>query len=114
MGGGMKVNKQEILAMMVAVELYVKADHKADWREFERRVRPAAKQGIEVAVGMLQPGQAQIVARAASGRSSPARNQEGNLESLARRSRGGPAWAASNRFDPIFVTSWSPSQRGSS
>lgn len=120
-GRGMKVNKEEILGMMVAVECYVNADHAGEWREFERRVktiadsvgpvnsvktemfvpeianavphlrvtwdeealhltsaqavaklregqpsielRPGAQHGIEVAVWMLQPGEAQIVAR---------------------------------------------------
>lgn len=38
-GRGMKVNKEEMLAMMVAVELYLKRDHAADWREWERRVK---------------------------------------------------------------------------
>jgi D-glucosaminate-6-phosphate ammonia-lyase len=120
-GRGMKVNKEEILGMMVAVEKYINTDHAAEWREFEKRVktvadsvgpipsvktgmfvpeianavphlritwdeaalhltaaqvveklrqgqpsielRPGAPQGIEVAVWMLQPGEAQIVAR---------------------------------------------------
>jgi len=121
-GRGMKVNKEEILGMMVAVEVYLKKDHAAEWREFEKRIkliadsvgpvsgvktetfipeianavphlriswdeaalkitskdatkkllegepsielRPGAKAGtIEVAVWMLQPGEAQIVAR---------------------------------------------------
>ena len=38
-GRGMKVNKEELLGMMVAVESYVKRDHTAEWREFERRVK---------------------------------------------------------------------------
>ena len=38
-GRGMKLNKEEILAMMVAVESYLKRDHAADWREWERRVK---------------------------------------------------------------------------
>ncbi|MFN0169549.1 MAG: aminotransferase class V-fold PLP-dependent enzyme [Bryobacteraceae bacterium] len=118
-GRGMKVNKEELLAMMVAVELYVKRDHQAEWREWEKRVkivadsltslkglktetfvpeisnaaphlriiwdqskisaqdvvkqlregdpsievRPGSKEFLEVAVWMLQPGEAQIVAR---------------------------------------------------
>src|ERR1051325_11726614 len=121
-GRGMKVNKEEILGMMVAVEVYVKKDHAAEWRDFEKRIkviadsvgpvssvktetfvpeianavphlriawdeaalkitskeatkkllegepsielRPGAKEGsIEVAVWMLQPNEAQIVAR---------------------------------------------------
>jgi L-seryl-tRNA(Ser) seleniumtransferase len=118
----MKVNKEEILGMMVAVEVYMKKDHAAEWRDFEKRIKviadsvgpvssvktetfipeianavphlriswdesalkisakeatkkllegepsielkPGAKEGsIEVAVWMLQPNEAQVVAR---------------------------------------------------
>ncbi len=38
-GRGMKVNKEEFLAMLVAVETYCKRDHQADWREWESRVQ---------------------------------------------------------------------------
>ncbi len=38
-GRGMKVNKEEMLAMMVAVELYLKRDHAAERREWDRRVK---------------------------------------------------------------------------
>lgn len=38
-GRGQKVNKEEMLGMMVAVERYVKRDHQAEWREWERRVK---------------------------------------------------------------------------
>ncbi|HTM49773.1 MAG TPA: hypothetical protein VL285_13860 [Bryobacteraceae bacterium] len=119
-GRGMKVNKEEYLGMMVAVEQYMKRDHAAEWREWEKRVkiigdsvgpvkgvktetfvpeianavphlritwdssvkityadavkrlregdpsievRPGSKEALEVAVWMLQPGEAQIVAR---------------------------------------------------
>jgi L-seryl-tRNA(Ser) seleniumtransferase len=120
-GRGMKVNKEELLGMLAAVEAYIKRDHQAEWRDWESRVktvadsvgpinsvkaerfvpeisnavphlritwdesalkltpaemvkklkegnpsielRPGAAQGIEVAVWMLQPGEAQIVAR---------------------------------------------------
>lgn len=37
-GRGMKVNKEELLGMMVALELYYKRDHQAEWREWEKRV----------------------------------------------------------------------------
>ncbi len=37
-GRGMKVNKEEMLAMMAAVELYLKRDHAADDREWRRRI----------------------------------------------------------------------------
>jgi len=121
-GRGMKVNKEEYVGMMVAVEQYIKRDHAAEWREWEKRVkvvadsvgpipgvktetfvpeisnavphlritwdagsvkitaaeavkrlregdpsielRPGgAKDALEVAVWMLQPGEAQIVAK---------------------------------------------------
>lgn len=38
-GRGMKVNKEEMLGMMVALETYIKRDHEADWREWEGRVK---------------------------------------------------------------------------
>jgi L-seryl-tRNA(Ser) seleniumtransferase len=120
-GRGMKVNKEELVGMMAAVEAYIKKDHQAEWRDWEGRVktiadsvgpvnsvkaepfvpeisnsvphlritwdesqlkitaaeatkkllegnpsielRPGAPKGIEVAVWMMQPGDAQVVAR---------------------------------------------------
>ncbi|MFZ4626816.1 MAG: PLP-dependent transferase [Blastocatellia bacterium] len=38
-GRGMKVNKEELLGMMVAVEVYLKRDEAAEWKEWERRAR---------------------------------------------------------------------------
>jgi L-seryl-tRNA(Ser) seleniumtransferase len=38
-GRGMKVNKEELLGMMVAIENYTKRDHEADWREWEKRCK---------------------------------------------------------------------------
>ena len=35
---GMKVNKEEMLGMMVALENYAKRDHDAEWREWEKRI----------------------------------------------------------------------------
>ncbi|HWR49864.1 MAG TPA: aminotransferase class V-fold PLP-dependent enzyme [Bryobacteraceae bacterium] len=39
---GMKVNKEEMLGMLVALELYLKKDHDAEWKEWQRRVRVIA------------------------------------------------------------------------
>ncbi len=39
---GMKVNKEEMVGMLVAVELYLKRDHAADVREWERRAKVIA------------------------------------------------------------------------
>ncbi len=36
-GRGLKVNKEEMLGMMVAVEMFLKRDADAEWREWERR-----------------------------------------------------------------------------
>jgi uncharacterized pyridoxal phosphate-dependent enzyme len=36
---GQKVNKEELLGMMVALETYMARDHKAEWKEWERRVK---------------------------------------------------------------------------
>ncbi len=38
-GRGLKVNKEELLGMMVAVETFVKRDEKAEWKEWERRCK---------------------------------------------------------------------------
>ncbi|MEW5977376.1 MAG: aminotransferase class V-fold PLP-dependent enzyme [Acidobacteriota bacterium] len=37
-GRGGKVGKEEIVGLMTAVELYVKKDHQAEWKEWERRI----------------------------------------------------------------------------
>ena len=37
MGRSCKVNKEELVAMLVAVEMYLKHDHAADWKEWEHR-----------------------------------------------------------------------------
>jgi len=36
---GMKVNKEEMIGMMVALELFLKRDWDADWREYQRRAK---------------------------------------------------------------------------
>ena len=38
-GRGQKVNKEELIGMMVAVELYLKRNHEADRREWDKRVK---------------------------------------------------------------------------
>ena len=42
-GRGMKVSKETMLAMMVAVESFLARDHEADWREWEHRVNAIAE-----------------------------------------------------------------------
>ena len=48
-GRGMKVNKEEILGMMVAVEMYLKRDAAAEWKEWERRAKLIADGAAKVA-----------------------------------------------------------------
>lgn len=38
-GRGMKVNKEEILAMLMAVENYLSRDHEADWKLWEKQIQ---------------------------------------------------------------------------
>jgi L-seryl-tRNA(Ser) seleniumtransferase len=38
-GRGLKVNKEEMLGMLVAVEMYLKRDAAAEWKEWERRAK---------------------------------------------------------------------------
>jgi L-seryl-tRNA(Ser) seleniumtransferase len=37
-GRGMKINKEEILGMYVALEQYIKRDHNKEWKEWERSI----------------------------------------------------------------------------
>ena len=37
-GRGMKVNKEEILAMYVALEHYINQDHEKEWKDWEKRI----------------------------------------------------------------------------
>src|SRR4028118_409490 len=39
---GLKVNKEEMLGMLVALELFMNRDHQAQWKEWERRVKVVA------------------------------------------------------------------------
>jgi len=38
LGRGLKVNKEEIVGMWVALENYLNRDHEAEWKEWERRI----------------------------------------------------------------------------
>jgi len=38
-GRGMKVNKEEMLGLLVAIEIYLKRDHKADWALWEKQIK---------------------------------------------------------------------------
>jgi L-seryl-tRNA(Ser) seleniumtransferase len=42
-GRGMKVNKEEILGMYVALDRYIKQDHEKEWKDWEDRVARIAK-----------------------------------------------------------------------
>lgn len=47
-GRGMKVNKEEILGMLVAVETYLKKDHAAERRDFDNRAEAIRKSATSV------------------------------------------------------------------
>ncbi|MEM9327568.1 MAG: aminotransferase class V-fold PLP-dependent enzyme [Bacteroidota bacterium] len=47
-GRGMKVNKEEVLAMMVAVENYLTRDHAADWKLWEGQINHISETALSV------------------------------------------------------------------
>jgi D-glucosaminate-6-phosphate ammonia-lyase len=47
-GRGMKVNKEEMLGMLAALELYLEKDHEKERREFDKRAEEIRKQATEV------------------------------------------------------------------
>lgn len=47
-GRGMKVNKEEYVGMMVALEVYLNKDHEAEWNEWLRRVDVIRQQALSV------------------------------------------------------------------
>jgi D-glucosaminate-6-phosphate ammonia-lyase len=42
-GRGLKVGREEMVGMLVALELYLQRDHDAEWREWERRIAAIAR-----------------------------------------------------------------------
>ena len=57
-GRGMKVNKEEMLGMLAALELYLSRDHAREMREFEDRaetIRKAAQEGPGVTAEIFVP-----------------------------------------------------------
>ena len=47
-GRGMKVNKAEVLGMLVALELYLEKDHAAEWKLWERQIQLISESAMEV------------------------------------------------------------------
>ena len=47
-GRGMKVNKEEMIGMLVAVEMYLARDAAAEWKEWERRIKVLADSVADV------------------------------------------------------------------
>ncbi|MGI8567275.1 MAG: aminotransferase class V-fold PLP-dependent enzyme [Pyrinomonadaceae bacterium] len=47
-GRGMKVNKEEIIGMLVAVEMFLQRDAAAEWKEWERRIKVLADSVADV------------------------------------------------------------------
>ncbi|MBI1353646.1 MAG: aminotransferase class V-fold PLP-dependent enzyme [Acidobacteria bacterium] len=55
LGRGLKVNKEEMIGMWVALENYMKRDHEADWKEWERRVAVMAEKASAVSGVTTEP-----------------------------------------------------------
>lgn len=62
-GRPMKVDKEEIMGLLAAVEQWVARDHEAEWREWERRLQvisDAVTQFPSVATSVSQPGRSNV------------------------------------------------------
>ena len=47
-GRGMKVNKEEVLGMLVALESYLKRDHKKDWKLWQNQIDLISRKALKV------------------------------------------------------------------
>ncbi len=47
-GRGMKVNKEEVLGMLAALELYLQKDHKAEWAMWEAQIKLISDSALEI------------------------------------------------------------------
>ena len=47
-GRGMKVNKEEVLGMLVALELYLQKDHKVEWAMWEAQIKLINDSALEI------------------------------------------------------------------
>ena len=47
-GRGMKVNKEEVLGMLAALELYLQKDHKAEWAMWEAQVKLISDSALKI------------------------------------------------------------------
>ena len=47
-GRGMKVNKEEVLGMLAALELYLQKDHKAEWAMWEAQIKLISNSALEI------------------------------------------------------------------
>ena len=47
-GRGMKVNKEEVLGMLAALELYLQKDHKAEWAMWEAQIKLISDRALEI------------------------------------------------------------------
>ena len=59
----MKAGKEEIMGLLAAVEQWVKRDHQAEWKEWERRlevIADAAKPFESVTTAIRQPGRSNV------------------------------------------------------
>jgi L-seryl-tRNA(Ser) seleniumtransferase len=47
-GRGMKVNKEEVLGMLAALELYLQKDHKAEWAMWEAQIKLISDNALKI------------------------------------------------------------------
>lgn len=107
-GRGMKVNKEELVGMMVAVELYLKKDHKKEWKEWEERASHISK-----AVTSVKGVSAQIYVPPIANnvphirvRWDPSRVRLTAAEAAKKLKEGNPSVAVIQNGDALQVGVW--------
>src|SRR5207247_5056704 len=75
-GRMMKVSKEDMMALLAAVERYVRLDHQAEWREWERRLgvieQALGRAHAAMRAGRTAGGQPRPAPAADLGREAPA------------------------------------------
>lgn len=63
LGRPMKAGKEEVMGILAAVEMWVKRDHEAEWKEWERRletIAAAVEKFASVSTEIRQPGRSNV------------------------------------------------------
>lgn len=107
-GRGMKVNKEEILAMYVALDRYISTDHEKEWKDWERSIamiETAAKSVAGVTTSIHVPELGNITPNLTI-KWDESRIQLSAKQLQENLRNGSPSIEVAGRKDGIGVTAW--------